>query len=124
MKRVRARDIFMVLAIALTTTSIPVSASLVATQFGFPSIFHAAESTAFNRDTAEAFSYEDVNINFGAGMPFAGGAQLAFPSISQTSVQSQALTHTDFFHTEEVTAIAFPYAGIGCAPVPGFGFGF
>lgn len=103
------------MAIAITAIITPASSQLVATQFGFPSIFQNSEATAFTRDTFYATNFEDVSINFGA-IPF------GFPSISQTSIQTVSATHTDFSHTEETAAFAYPFAGVGAAGIPGMGF--
>ncbi len=96
-------------------------ASLAPASFGFPTIVQMANSVAWNQDTANAFSFEDVNIDFG-GMPFSPGVCLAFPSIQQTSIQCQSVSHTDFAQTNEFAAAAFPFVGVGMAGLPGFGF--
>jgi hypothetical protein len=108
-------------------------------------------TTAFNQDTATATDFEQVNIDIpvftdgtelGAStfkngevgddveglqtanvLPF-GPVNLAFPSISQTVMQTQDVTHTDFAQTSEFAEFAYPFVGVGPVCLPGFGFGF
>ncbi len=56
-------------------------------------------------------------------LPF-GPVNLAFPDICQTVVQTQDVTHTDFAQTNEYAEFAYPFVGVGCVSLPGFGFGF
>ncbi len=101
------------------------SAQLIPTSFGFPTIVQSSNTVAFNQDTANALDFQDVSINFptmGGGLPF-GGVSLAFPSIHQTSLQTQSLTHTSFVQTNEFAEFAFPFVGVGTTGIPGFGFG-
>jgi hypothetical protein len=136
MNKVRTIGILFVLALAFVAMTLPSQAALVATQFGFPTIVQNGATTAFNRDTAVASDIEAVAITFptadcgiGTGLPgltgiTSGGFALAFPTIAQTAVQNQCLTHTDFATTVENAAFAYPFAGVGGVAVPGFGFGF
>jgi len=55
-------------------------------------------------------------------LPF-GPVNLAFPSIQQTVLQTQNVTHTDFAQTSEYAEFAYPFAGVGPVALPGFGFG-
>jgi len=96
-------------------------ASLMPASFGFPTIVQMANSMAWNQDTANALKYEDVSIDFGGGVPF-GPVSLAFPSIHQTSLECQSMTHTDFAQTSEYAAFAYPFVGVGPYGLPGFGF--
>ncbi|AFD00125.1 hypothetical protein Mtc_1371 [Methanocella conradii HZ254] len=95
-------------------------ASLAPASFGFPTIVQMANSVAWSQDTANALRYEDVSIDFGGGVPF-GPVSLAFPSIHQTSLECQSMTHTDFAQTSEYAAFAYPFVGVGSygLPVPG-----
>jgi hypothetical protein len=100
------------------------SAQLVPTSFGFPVIVQSSNSVAFNQDTADALDFEDVSITFPVacdGLPF-GGVSLAFPSIHQTSLQTQSVTHTSFVQTNEFAEFAYPFVGVGATGVPGFCF--
>ena len=56
-------------------------------------------------------------------LPF-GPVDLAFPAISQTVDQTQAVTHTDFAQTNEYAEFAYPFVAAGPVSLPGFGFGF
>jgi hypothetical protein len=128
--------------------TMPASANLVATSFGFPVIVQSGTTSAFNQDTAFATDFETLDINFPpfvgdtvlgplvgtaavdgvsvAGtanvLPF-GPVNLAFPSISQTVEQTQEVTHTDFAQTSETAEFAYPFVGVGPVCLPGFGFG-
>jgi hypothetical protein len=140
----------LLLVLAIAVVAMPVHANLVATSFGFPVIVQSGTTSAFNQDTATAFDFEELDIDFGifsddtvlgpakgpicadginlgAGassnvLPF-GPVNLAFPSISQTVDQRQEVTHTDFAQTTEVAEFAYPFVGVGGVALPGFGFG-
>ena len=56
-------------------------------------------------------------------LPF-GPVNLAFPDICQVVDQTQDVTHTDFAQTNEYAEFAYPFVGVGCVSLPGFGFGF
>jgi hypothetical protein len=139
--------------IAITLMALPAYANLVPTTFGFPVIVQNGSTSAFNQDTASALDFENVSINIpaftdglqlgastftngvlannaaGVGvatanvLPF-GPVNLAFPSISQTVLQEQNVTHTDFAQTSEFAEFAYPFVGVGPVCLPGFGFGF
>jgi hypothetical protein len=81
--------------------------------FGFPNAVQTSTSTAWQRDTADAFSYQDFDM-----VPTAFG----FPAIHQTSLQVQSMSHTEFSQTREFAAIGFPMGRTG--PFGGFGCGF
>lgn len=114
------------MALLIAPVIVPVYAQLVPTSFGFPTIVQTGSTTAFSQDTANALNYQNVDISFPTAsegaVPF-GAVSLAFPSISQTSLQTQSVTHTDFSQTSEYSEFAYPFAGIGAAALPGFGFG-
>ncbi len=112
--------ILMVFAAILLIVS-GAEASLMPASFGFPTIVQMANSVAWSQDTANALSYEDVSIDFGGGVPF-GAVSLAFPSIHQTSLECQSMTHTDFAQTSEYAAFAYPFVGIGSLGLPAMGF--
>lgn len=102
------------------------SAQLIPTSFGFPTIVQSSNAVAFNQDTANAMDFQDVSIDFpvvGGGLPF-GGVSLAFPSIHQTSLQTQSVTHTSFTQTNELAEFAFPFVGVGAVGLPALGLGF
>jgi hypothetical protein len=116
-----------ILAIALTMMVAPAGASLTSTSFGFPTIVQTGSTTAFVQDTANAQDFEDVSISFPIAADSAlafGPVSLAFPSISQTSLQTQSITHTEFSQTNEFAEFAYPFVGVGTTVLPGLGFGF
>jgi hypothetical protein len=84
--------------------------------FGFPNIVQTSTTTAWQHDTAEAFDYEDFSM-----VPIAG---LAFPSIHQTSVHVQSMSHTEFSQTTQFAAIGYPYISAGTGPFGGLACGF
>ena len=105
---------------------VPASAQLTSTAFGFPVIVQESNTVAFNQYTADALDYEDVSIDFpvaGCGVPF-GAVSLAFPSIHQTSLQTQSISQTSFVQTSEFAEFAYPFVGVGGLCLPGFGFGY
>jgi hypothetical protein len=114
-----------VLASAACLIAVSAGAQLVPTSFGFPVIVQSSNAVAFNQNTADALDFEDVSISFPAvdgGLPF-GGVCLAFPSIHQTSLQTQSVTQTSFVQTSEFAEFAYPFVGVGATGIPGFGFG-
>jgi len=125
---VRRTISILVVAMALLALPVivPASAQLVSTSFGFPTIVQSGSTTAFSQDTANALNYQNVDISFPTAaegvVPF-GAVSLAFPSISQTSLQTQSATHTDYSQTNEFAEFAYPFVGVGAATLPGFGFG-
>lgn len=127
--RTKYLGIIAVLAVACIVSALPVSASLVATSFGFPVIVQNGSTTAFNQDTATAADLENVAISFPVTgdtygtLPF-GAVSLAFPSITQNVCQTQDVTHTDFSQTNEFAEFAYPFTSVGTTSLPGFGFGF
>jgi hypothetical protein len=148
--RTKYLAILAVVALACMVSAIPATASLVATSFGFPVIVQNGSTTAFNQDTARATDFETIDIDIpvfsdgtelGAStfddgtvgdvtgletanvLPF-GPVNLAFPSISQTVLQTQDVTHTDFAQTNEFAEFSYPFESVGTTALPGFGFGF
>lgn len=99
------------LALAICLASLPAWAQLSPMSWGLPNIVHSASSTNFVQDLADATNFQDVSIDF-------GGA-LSFPSIHQTSLQTQSMSHTEFSQTSEFDAIGYPYVSVG-GPAGGF----
>jgi hypothetical protein len=105
-----------ILALACIVSAFPVSASLVATSFGFPVIIQNGSTTAFNQYTAFAQDLEDVSISFPTGTEGTdsfGAVNLAFPTISQTVNKVQATTSTSFSQTNEFAEFAYPFTSVG-----------
>jgi hypothetical protein len=145
----KVKTIGLLVVLAFVAMMLPAYANLVPTTFGFPVIVQNGSTSAFNQDTATATDFENVSINipifspdlqlgasvFNGGsingvtgltsanvLPF-GPVNLAFPSISQTVIQNQSVTHTDFAQTNEFAEFAYPFVGVGPVALPGFGFG-
>ena len=114
--------IVLLLAFAIVGTYVA-GAQLVSTAFGFPSILQTGTTTAFSRDTAAATDNQAVNVAFPTTTTGIGGMALAFPTIEQTSDQTQTLTHCDFAQNTQTAAMQEPFVGIGAAAIPTTGFG-
>lgn len=113
------------LVLALSFFTFGACAQLVPTSFGFPTIVQTSNALAWSQDTANALDYQNVNIDFsGAGVPFSAGVGFSFPSISQTSLQTQSVTHTDFSQSSQFAEFAYPFVGVGATGLPLSGFGF
>jgi hypothetical protein len=91
----------LVLAILCMTTQ---AAGQFPIGFGFPHIVQTSTTTAWQKDTADAFDYEDFSM-----VPMG----LGFPAIHQTSIHAQSMSHTEFSQTTEFAAIGYPYMGPG-----------
>ena len=114
--KTRYVEILAILALACIVSAFPVSASLVATSFGFPVIIQNGTTTAFNQNTAFAQDLEDVSISFPTGTEGTdsfGAVNLAFPTISQTVDQVQATTSTSYSQTNEFAEFAYPFTSVG-----------
>ncbi|HMK47516.1 MAG TPA: hypothetical protein VK436_12895 [Methanocella sp.] len=110
-----------VIAAAIWPAMTIASAQLSPVGFGFPSVFHNAETTAFNRDILNQFDNEAATVNFGSG-PCGFSA---FPTITQTSSKGTFAESTNFYHTEETDAFNCPFVSTGggaCGGIP-FGLG-
>jgi hypothetical protein len=148
----KVKTIGLLVVLAFVATMLPAYANLVPTTFGFPVIVQNGSTSAFNQDTAAATDFENLSIripvfdnglDLGASvfqngsvgndveaqglktanvLPF-GPVNLAFPSIEQTVIQNQSVTHTDFAQTNEFAEFAYPFVGVGPVALPGFGFG-
>ena len=108
-----------VLALAVCFFSWGVSAQLVPVSYGFPVITQSNNAVAFEQDTANALNYQNVNINFPTDLAFSPGVSMAFPDISQTSLQTQSATHTDFSQSSSYSEFAYPFVGTGTTVFPG-----
>jgi hypothetical protein len=127
MRKILTFGTMVVLALALVAMTLPANANLVPTSFGFPVIVQNGTTTAFNQDTATAADLENVAISFPTaeeGTLDFGAVNLAFPSITQNTLQTQDVTHTDFAQTNEFAEFAYPFTSVGATSLPGFGFGF
>jgi hypothetical protein len=109
------------LAIAVCLFSCGASAQLVPTSYGFPTIVQSNNAVSYNQDTANALDYQNVNVDFPSSLAFSPGVDMAFPSISQTSLQTQSVTHTDYSQSNSFSEFAYPFVGIGTSGLSGFG---
>jgi hypothetical protein len=105
------------LAVALLFMAVQASGQLLPMAWGFPNAVQTSTTTAWQQDTANAFSFEDSSIDFPYG-PY------SFPSIHQTSIQSQSMSHTEFSQTTEFASIGYPYVAAGPGPYAGFACGY
>lgn len=142
-----------ILALACAIGAGVATANLVSTSFGFPVIVQNGSTSAFNQATSTASDFENINIDFPVSdvlssdgvtnnldlgptvvtgddgtvtsnvLPF-GPVNLAFPSISQTVDQAQAVTQTSFSQTNEFAEFSYPFESVGDVSLPSFGFGF
>ncbi len=104
------------LVLAILCMTMPAIGQMFPMGFGFPNAVHTSTSTAWQQDTADAFSFQDASVSFLPGC--------AFPSIHQTSIQTQSMSHTEFSQTTEFTAIGYPFISTGSGPFGGFNCGF
>jgi hypothetical protein len=115
------------LSLAIAFLAAPVTASLVPMSFGFPTLVQDHTLTVFEKDSAVATNNEAAAVSFPfstsasalCGSTFGGSA---FPTISQTSVQSQVLNSCKFMSENQHFAFAYPFISIGGSPIPSMGF--
>ena len=104
------------LAVAVCLFAQMSNAQLVPTSFGFPTIVQNCSSVAFHQATSNALDYQNVNINFPTT-----GVDLSFPDISQTSLQTQSATETDYSQTSQFEEFSYPFETVGDASLASFG---
>jgi hypothetical protein len=112
------------LSLALAIIAMPAVASLVPMSFGFPTLVQDHTLTVFEKDSAVATDNEAAAVAFPSTASSLCGSTFgsAFPTISQTSVQSQVLNSCKFMNENEHFAFAYPFVSIGGSPVPSMGF--
>ena len=98
------------LALAIFLASSPAWAQLSPVSRGFPNVVHSVTSPGFVQYIADATNFQDASVDFGCGC--------SFPSIHQTSLQTQSMSHTEFSQTSEFDAVGYPYVSVG--PLGGF----
>ena len=104
---------FVLLALAVSFISFGASAQLVPTSYGFPTIVQTNNAVAYEQDTANALNYQNVNVNFPTGLGYSTGVDMAFPDISQTSLQTQSQTHTQYSQSNSYSEFSYPFVGVG-----------
>ena len=102
--------------------SVPTAcAMLTPMAWGMPMMVSSGSTTAFQNYAAAATDNQAAAVAF----PTAGsclGLVSAFPSIAQTSLQSQALNSIGLLNQNYYNYFAYPYVSIGGAPIPSMGF--
>lgn len=76
--------------------------ALLPMSYGFPTMVHNMQNTAFNQAFANAYDLESADI---APMGFTG---FGFPMISQSGITGQAITACEFAQSTEFTAFTYP----------------
>jgi hypothetical protein len=107
-------------------TVLPACASLVPMSWGLPVMTQSSSLTAFQKDTASATDNEAAAVAF----PTTTGASdltgsvfgSSFPTITQTTAQSQLLNSVKFQNENQNFAFAYPFLSIGGSPIPSMGF--
>jgi hypothetical protein len=99
------------------------SASLVPMSFGFPQMTQSSSLTAFSKDSASATDDEAAAVAFPTAADAVNSAfGTSFPTISQTTAQSQLLNSVKFQQENSNFAFAYPFLSIGGSPIPSMGF--
>lgn len=103
------------------TAVLPACASLTPMAWGMPIMAGGGSLTAFRNDAAVATDNEAASIAF-PGTGLCSGLGSAFPSIAQTSLQSQMLNSVGLLNGNQYFFAAYPYFSLGGAPIPSMGF--
>jgi hypothetical protein len=106
--------------VAVSFSAPAACAQLTSMSYGFPMILQTSNAVAYVQDTANAIDYETAAVDF-TPFVFGAGVSMSFPSISQTSLQAQSMTHTEYSQTNSFAEFAYPFAGVGTSVFPGFG---
>jgi hypothetical protein len=112
------------LSLALAIIAMPAVASLVPMSFGFPTLVQDHTLTVFEKDSAVATDNEAAAVSFPSTASSLCDSTFgsAFPTITQTSVQSQVLNSCKFMNENQHFAFAYPFISIGGSPIPAMGF--
>ena len=112
------------LSLVIGILTVPAAASLVPMSWGFPQMVQDHTITAFEKDFAVATDNEAAAISFPTSASDLCGSAFgsAFPTITQTAVQSQTLSSCKFLTENEHFAFAYPFLSIGGSPLPAMGF--
>lgn len=99
------------------------TASLVPMSWGYPQMSQSSTLTAFQKDSAVATDDEAAAVAFPTAADAVNSAfGTSFPTISQTSAQSQLLNSVKFQNEDSNFAFAYPFLSIGGSPIPSMGF--
>jgi hypothetical protein len=118
---IRSLIITLLVSMAIGSSVLMACASLTPMAWGMPIMAGSGTLTAFQNNAAVAMDNEAASVAFPAvGSCFGLGA--AFPSIAQTSLQSQQLNSVGLLSANQNYFFAYPYVSIGGAPIPSMGF--
>jgi hypothetical protein len=107
----------------IALTGLQASASLVPMSWGFPQMTQTSSLTAFQKDTATATDDQSAAVAFPTAVDSVNSVfGTSFPTISQTSAQSQLLNSVKFQNENSKFAFAYPFLSIGGSPIPSMGF--
>ena len=121
MKKILVSAVLVVSIIALAV--LQANASLVPMSWGMPIMSQTGSLTAFQKDSAVATDNEAAAVAFPSSTGVCGSAfGSAFPTITQTALQSQALNSVKFMNENQNFFAAYPYLSIGGSPIPSMGF--
>jgi hypothetical protein len=109
--------------VVIALMALPACASLVPMSWGFPQMTQTSSLTAFQKDTATATDDESAAVAFPTAVDSVNSVfGTSFPTISQTSAQSQLLNSVKFQNEDSKFAFAYPFLSIGGSPIPSMGF--
>jgi hypothetical protein len=121
MKKVIVLSVIAGIVIAMLV--IQAGASLVPMSWGYPVSTQSASLTAFQKDTALATDDEAAAVAFPDSTGLTDSVfGTSFPTISQTTAQSQMLNSISFMNEDQNNAFAYPFLSIGGSPIPSMGF--
>jgi hypothetical protein len=114
----------MLVGAVMALLTLHASASLVPMSWGFPQMTQSSSLTAFQKDTALATDDEAADIAFPTTASALTGSTFgsSFPTITQTSAQSQLLNSVKFQNENSNFRFAYPFLSIGGSPIPSMGF--
>jgi hypothetical protein len=100
------------------------TASLVPMSWGYPQMTQSSTLTAFQKDTASSTDDESAAVAFPTSAVDSVNSVFgtSFPTISQTSAQSQLLNSVKFQNEDSNFAFAYPFLSIGGSSIPSMGF--
>jgi hypothetical protein len=112
-----------IVGVVIALLALQAGASLVPMSFGFPQMTQSSSLTAFQKDTASATDDESAAVAFPTAVDSVNSVfGTSFPTISQTSLQSQLLNSVKFQQENSNFAFAYPFLSIGGSPIPSMGF--
>ena len=113
--------ITLLLGAMIGSSLLPAWASLTPMAWGMPIMASSGSLTAFQNNAAALTDNEAASVAFPTGAS-CFGLGTAFPSIAQTSLQSQLFNSVGLLSANQNYFFAYPYLSIGGAPIPSMGF--